>query len=369
MTLIDDRDRSPDNSAGPWAEVPWRTIAAAIAMTLGVGISILIVLAALRIVALVVVAGFLAVVLNPLVRRVEDRVGDRRGLATAIVLFTTLAAVVGMLTVFTVPVRAELTRAITDLPGTVSAAVEGRGPIGRTVGRLHLESVVRDNKGTLDRAVARLQSSSFGIARTIVVGFLTAITVFVLTFLFLSQSRVLAAATLRCLPGEHRPTVARVANEAAAAISGYMIGNLIISVFAGASALAVLMVLRVPSAIVLALWVAFADLIPLIGATIGAVVAVLAAFLHSPTAGIVALIFFVVYQQFENSVLQVWVMARTVHVNPLVVLLSVLVGVELFGVLGALLAIPVAGAIQVVGKAIARERRRSRLVLDPGARE
>jgi predicted PurR-regulated permease PerM len=363
--LLDDRDREPPASpVGLWAVVPWRSIAASIAMVVATGLVILVLMSALRIVALIIVAGFLAVVLNPLVRRVEARVRGRRGLATGLVLFTTLAAVVGMLTVFTVPVRAELTRAITDLPGTVSAAVEGRGPIGRTIGRLHLESLVRNNKDSLDRAVVRLQSSSLSIAQTLVFGLLTAVTIFVLTFLFLSQSKALSTAALGLVPGGRRGTVARVANEAAAAISGYMIGNLIISVLAGLGAFIVLMVLGVPSAIVLALWVAFADLIPLVGATIGAVVAVLAAFLHSPTAGVVALVFFVVYQQFENSVLQVQVMARTVHVNPLVVLLSVLVGVELFGFLGALLAIPVAGAIQVVGKAIARERRRGRLVLD-----
>jgi predicted PurR-regulated permease PerM len=353
--IVDDRDREPPAPpVGLWAAVPWRAIAASIAMVLATGLLIVVLMSALRIVALVVVAGFLAVVLNPLVRRVEARVRGRRGLATGLVLFTTLAAVVGLLTVFTVPVRSELTRAITDLPGTVSAAVDGRGPIGRIIGRLHLESLVRNNKDSLDRAVVRLQSSSLSIAQTLVFGLLTAVTIFVLTFLFLSQSKALSTAALGLVPSARRGTVARVANEAAAAISGYMIGNLIISVFAGLGAFIVL--LGVPSAIVLALWVAFADLIPLVGATIGAVVAVLAAFLHSPTAGIVALVFFVVYQQFENSVLQVQVMARTVHVNPLVVLLSVLVGVELFGFLGALLAIPVAGAIQVVGKAIARER-------------
>ena len=118
-----------------------------------------------------------------------------------------------------------------------------------------------------------------------------------------------------------------------------------------------------PNPAVFALWVAFADLIPLVGATLGAAVAVLAAYLHSPTAGAVALVFFVVYQQFENSVLQPNVMARTVKVNPLVVLLSVLAGVELFGFVGALLAIPIAGSVQVALKEIWGESRRDRLVL------
>jgi predicted PurR-regulated permease PerM len=102
--------------------------------------------------------------------------------------------------------------------------------------------------------------------------------------------------------------------------------------------------------------VAFADLIPLVGATLGAVPTIGLAFLHSTTAGIVALIFYIVYQQFENHVLQVAIMSRTVDVNPLTVLISVLAGVELFGFLGALLAIPVAGVLQVVVRNVYEER-------------
>ncbi len=127
-----------------------------------------------------------------------------------------------------------------------------------------------------------------------------------------------------------------------------MAGNLLISVIAGASAYTYLRISGVPYPEVLALWVAFADLIPLVGATLGAVPTIAFAFLHSYTAGIVGVIFFVAYQQFENHVLQVSIMSRTVNVNPLTVLLSVLVGVEAFGLLGALLAIPAAGVLQVV---------------------
>src|SRR4029079_6199883 len=100
----------------------------------------------------------------------------------------------------------------------------------------------------------------------------------------------------------------------------------------------------------LGLFVGFADLIPLIGATLGAVPCIAVAFLHSVPAGIITLIFFIVYQQFENHVLQVTIMSRTVQLNPLAVLISVLIGVQLYGFLGALLAIPVAGVIQVVAR-------------------
>jgi predicted PurR-regulated permease PerM len=99
------------------------------------------------------------------------------------------------------------------------------------------------------------------------------------------------------------------------------------------------------------------DLIPLVGATLAAVIVVGVAFLHSIPAGIVMIVFFIVYQQFENHVLQPLVYNRTVSLSPLAILVSVLVGAELAGVLGALAAIPVAGAIQVVIVDFLRARR------------
>jgi hypothetical protein len=108
---------------------------------------------------------------------------------------------------------------------------------------------------------------------------------------------------------------------------------------------------------VLALWVAFADLIPLVGATLGAIPTILVALLHSTTAGIAMFAVFVAYQQFENHVLQVTIMSRTVRLNPLTVLVSVLAGVELFGILGALLAIPAAGVLQVILRDLYDHRR------------
>jgi predicted PurR-regulated permease PerM len=104
----------------------------------------------------------------------------------------------------------------------------------------------------------------------------------------------------------------------------------------------------VPFAGLIALFVGIADLMPLVGATIGGLVAVLAGFIHSVPAGIVVLVWFIVYQQLENHLLQPLVFKRTVRLNPLTVIVAILIGVELMGVLGALLAIPVASMIQVV---------------------
>jgi predicted PurR-regulated permease PerM len=125
-------------------------------------------------------------------------------------------------------------------------------------------------------------------------------------------------------------------------------GNLLISVVAGISSTLVLLVLGVPYAVALGLLVAILDLIPLAGATIAAIIVCTVGFIHSIVAGIILIVFFILYQQLENHVLQPIVYSRTVKLSPLVILIAVLIGAELAGVLGALAAIPVAGTIQVL---------------------
>jgi predicted PurR-regulated permease PerM len=112
----------------------------------------------------------------------------------------------------------------------------------------------------------------------------------------------------------------------------------------------VLWIMGVPYKGVAALFVGFADLIPLVGATLGAIVAIGVAALHSLPAALVVLVFFIVYQQAEDHLLQPLIMSRTVQLSALAVLVSVLIGVELFGFLGALLAIPVAGVLSVISR-------------------
>ncbi len=127
-----------------------------------------------------------------------------------------------------------------------------------------------------------------------------------------------------------------------------MTGNLLISIIAGTATAIVLTILGVPYAVALGLLVGLLDLVPLAGATIAAIIITAVAFLESPTAGLVVLGFFLVYQQIENHFLLPIVYSRTVQLSPLAILIAVLIGAELAGVLGALAAIPVAGSIQVV---------------------
>jgi predicted PurR-regulated permease PerM len=325
--------------------------------------SLLLLLAAVRIVVWIAIAGFMAIVLAPLVGRLHRRFGGRRTLATGTVVVAALMVLVGLIALFIMPVRTQMVDILTDLPGTVHDAANGKGPVGNIVHKLHLESYVKSNEGKLARAADRLSDSGFEAAQTAASAVFAFVTITLLTFLFLSQSAAMGRAAESIIPYRRRASARRIAADAAAAVSGYVIGNLIISVIAGVTAFVCLVALGVPSPVVLALWVAFADLIPLVGATLGAAVCVIAAYLHSPTAGVISVIFFVVYQQVENGVLYPWIMARKVNVNPLGILISVLLAVEVFGIVGALLAVPVSGALLVIVTSVRQELKREHLVL------
>ena len=353
---VTDAQGSDRSVASAWSYVPWRSMVAGIGLVAAALLLAVVIYRASNVLILTAIAGFLAVVLARPVAWLQYRAHMHHSMAIAAVLLTVLGLVAGLLALFILPVRTQLVAVLTDLPGTVQQAAQGKGPVGHVVQRLRLEQLLQDHQQSLTDTVSSVQDSMPTYAAAVLRGALAVVTVAVMTALMLSQSTALAETFTQALPIRHRERFRSVARDAARSVSGYMIGNLLISLCAGVAAFALLMILRVPNALVISIWVAFADLIPLVGATLGAVVAVAAAFLTSSSVGIIALVFFVVYQQFENSVLQTVVMSRTVKVNPLGVLLSVVLGAELFGAVGALLAVPLAGALSVVVKEMWRHR-------------
>jgi predicted PurR-regulated permease PerM len=343
-------------AADPRRPVPWRTILASVFV---VGLAFLgfqVLKELSRVIAWLAVAGFLAVVLTPAVDLLQQRGRLRRGVATAIVFLVGIGMLAGMMYMFIRPIVDQASDFIDDLPELVDRAQRGEGWAGELVERYDIEEWVEENRDRFQDSLSSAGAPAVDIVRSVFNTIFALVTILVLTALMLQRGPDLTKAALALIPPHQRDRVRLVAGDAARAVSGYMLGNFLISVIAGTSTYAVLKILGVPYAEVLALWVAFADLIPMVGATLGAIPTISVAFLHSTTAGIVALVFYVVYQQFENHVLQVTIMSRTVDVNPLTVLISVLAGVELFGFLGALLAIPFAGVVQVVVRNVYDER-------------
>jgi predicted PurR-regulated permease PerM len=199
----------------------------------------------------------------------------------------------------------------------------------------------------LGDAVGALRSVTVGIFSAIV----QLVIVLSMTFFLLLDGKRITNFLFSQLPPERERRYRAVAADVYGAVGGYVAGNFAISLIAGLTTYIVLTILGVPFAVPLAVLMAFFDLIPLVGSTIaGVVIGIVAALSDFPTALIVWVIYMVVYQQVENNVLQPFIYRRTVALHPLLVIIAVLVGASLLGILGALLAIPVAAAIQIVVK-------------------
>lgn len=323
-----------------------------------------------RIVSYLLVALFFAVVLTPAVDFLQYRAKMRRGVATLLVFLAGLVVLTALIYAFVRPIVVQGQKFSDNLPHMIDDAQAGKGRIGELITKYDLEKKFNDNRKAIDDQLNSAGSKGVSVVGSVFSGLVAAITVMVLTILLLLGGPELSHSFLGIIPESRRERVRRVSSDASRAVSGYMFGNLVISILAGIAAYVFLRIAGIPYPEVLALWVAFADLIPLVGATLGAIPPVLVAFLQSTPVGIATIIFFVLYQQFENNVLQVTVMARTVKINPLGILVSVLIGVEVFGLLGALLAIPVAGVIQVVVRDLWNEREgRPKDVITLGADE
>lgn len=338
--------------------VPVRTIAATIAMVLATAVLLYLLYDARRIVTWIIVAAFFAVALYPVVGWVERRVtGGRRALATLLVFVAGLLLLAGLVTAFTVPLAKEATNFAQQFPQLVQDARAGRGPVGNLLERTNALQYVQTHQDQIKNAAQGLATPATGVLSGVATGVAGIVTIFVLAYLMVLEGPKLVDGALDLMAPDRAERTRTVGADCARSITGYLSGNLLISVICGVLTFIVLKATGVPFAGLIALFVALADLIPLVGATLGAIVALAAAALHSLPALIVVAVFFLIYQQLENHLLQPLILSRTVNVNPLTVLVAILIAVELAGVLGAFLAIPVASMVQILARDLWDHRR------------
>jgi predicted PurR-regulated permease PerM len=326
-----------------------RTVLRTILISLGVALVLIMVWTARHVVAWIVIALFLALALDPLVSTIERRTRLGRGLAISVTYLIVLIAIVGIGASFIPKLVDEVNGFVQALPNYVHDLTHGRGRLGFLETKYHVVEKVREqvDQGGAKRVLG-LSGVALSITKSIITIVAATVTIVFLTFFMLLEGRSWADRFYSLLPEESQPRWRKVGHDIYRTVGGYVTGNILISVIAGASITIVLLIMGVPYAVALGLLVAVLDLIPLAGATIAGVIVAIVAILHSVPAGIDAIAFFIVYQQLENHFLQPVIYGRTVELSPLVVLVSVLVGAELGGILGALAAIPVAGAIQVI---------------------
>ena len=310
------------------------------------------------VILMVLVAGFLAVILNPLVVALQRWRIPRRGWAVTVVIVWATLVFIGLLVAFGYPLTNGLTHFSHQLPGYVQSAEHGSGWIGHLVQRFHLQAWVNQNAPKLQSLGAALAKPALTVGKGAASLLATLGTVFALVVLFLLEGPKMRRGLLQLMSPGRAAYYTRVARQVVQSVTGYAFGNLLTSLIAGLVVFVTLTVLGVPFPLLWALWVALVDFLPMIGGALAGIPTVLFALSHSLTAGIVTAAAFIAYQQIENHVLNPVIMSRTVNVNPLLVLLAILVGTSIGDWLGgffgafvaALISIPVAGALQVIAR-------------------
>lgn len=296
---------------------------------------------------LALASAFIALVLDPIVRRLERR-HIPRPLGTLMV-FVLVGVVVGLvLAAIVVPAIGAGERFAAHVPAIVQSAEDGHGAIGRLLVHVDAQRFVAENASRLEHYLERFGGGAFVVAEKIVSGLFDLVTVVVLAFFLLMEGPRLVHGFLGLFDDERARRGTELLRSVGRSVSGFVLGNLITSLVAGLVLWGTLDGLGVGYALALATWVGLVDLLPMIGGLLAGVPTTIFAFLHSTEAGVVTAIVFIVYQEFENHLLNPMVMSRTVRLSPLWVLFSVLAGGYLYGFLGALLAIPVAGALGVL---------------------
>ena len=342
--------------------IPLRAILTAAAVVVLVYVAAKLLYRLREVLLLVVMASFIAVLLNPLVVALQRWRIKRRGLAVAIVVIWGLLVFFGLAVAFGYPLANGITHLAHDLPSYVTAVEHGQGWLGHLVRRYHIQQWVTSNVPKLVNLGQGLTKPALTLGKGALTLVVALFTIFVLVLLLLLEGPKMRTGLLGMLAPERAGRWSRIANQVNRSVTGYMLGNLLTSLIAGIVVFVTLLILGVPFAFLWALWVALVDFLPMIGGALAGIPTVLFALAHSLTAGIVTLVVFLAYTQIENHILNPVVMSRTVSVSPLLVLLAILVGASLgswvggtFGAfVAALIAIPAAGALQVIVREVWR---------------
>ena len=344
-----------------------RTIFVMLGIATLVGAGLAVVYLAWHVLTWILIAIIFAAALNPAVEFFERR-GLRRGWATAAVFVIVIAALTGLGLLVVRPLVDEVTSFVAALPDIIDDLTRGRGPLGFLQDRYQIVDRVRaavEAEGA--SGLLGLTDPALNIARSVATAVVGVITIAFLTFFMLLEGPRTIERLLGVLPEPSRDRWRRVGANIYRTIGGYVTGNLLISFIAGVSAAIVLLALGSDFAVALAVLVAILDLIPLAGATLAAIVVTTVVVVEADwVRGLIVASFFLVYQQVENQFLQPLIYGRMVQLSPLVVLCAVLIGAELAGIFGVLIAIPVAGSLLAIVSEVLLYRREAAIETPPG---
>jgi predicted PurR-regulated permease PerM len=305
---------------------------------------------------LIFIGLFLAIGLNPAVERLR-RLGLRRGFAVTIVALTVVLLLCGGVSALVPPVVSEVNQFIEQSPTYVEDLQRTRW-VNDLIERFDL--VQRAQEMVSPQSVSRALGGVFGGVSLIFGTVFRVLTVLVLTIYFMAAFDRLKSGAYALVPATRRERVRLLGDEILAKVGAYMVGALAIAVLAGVCTFVFAVIVDLPYPLALAVAVAICDLIPQIGATLGAIVVTVVGLADSLTVGIACIVFFIVYQQIENYLIYPKVMRRSVKVSDVAAIVAALLGVALFGVIGALVAIPAVAAVQLILREVVLPRQQER---------
>src|SRR5215207_5137230 len=294
----------------------------------------------------ILIALFIAVSLDPAVRLLARR-GMRRGVAVTLIFLLASALAAGFLISVIPPLVDQFRNLADDLPGYLGRLQSRSSQFRQLNDRFNVSDQLQGLVGTLP---GRLGTGVLGFTSRVFGAVFNTLTVLVFTIYFMADMPRIRSGAVRLFPVERRPRARQVVDLVVDKVGGYMIGNIIVSIIAGVTSWIAFSILGVRFALPLSFLIAICDLIPMIGATLGAAIGVTVALFTSelwPTTVLVAA-FFVAYQQLENYLIAPRVLKTTVELGAAAVLIAGLIGATVLGLVGALMAIPVAAAFNVL---------------------
>ncbi|GAA5186403.1 AI-2E family transporter [Rugosimonospora acidiphila] len=308
---------------------------------------------AASVLVLIGLALFLAIGLDPAVQWLMRR-GLPRWAAVAVVALVSVGVVAGFLAAAIPPLAAQGTQFAHELPGYAAQLRDHSTTLGRLDARLHLQD-------RLDKAVSSLSAGDvfgglLGAGKVVLSATASTLTVLVLTVYLLADLPRIRRLIYRLIPASRRPRAILLGDEMFTRVGGFVLGNLLTSLIAGVGTFVWLVVFHVPYPVLLAIAVAFLDLVPVVGSTVGGILVSLIALTVSVPVAVATLAFYIVYRLAEDYLIVPKIIGRTVQVSATTTILAVLLGGAVLGFVGALIAIPVAAAIGILLREVAFPR-------------
>ena len=301
---------------------------------------------------LILTAFFLALALNAPVNWLGRRLpGKRRGnrtLATGISFFIITALLVGFLASIVPPLVRQTSNFIDAAPQLIQDSRSENNSLGRFIRKYNLEDQTQKLSGELGERLKNVSSSAVSTFTRVTSSIFSVLTILVLTFMMLIESQHWIGLARRLIPDSKEDHVEKLAHDMYKVITGFVNGQVTLAALAAGLILVPLLIFDVSYPVALMVIVFICGLIPLVGHTIGAVIVSAVALFGSPVSAIGVLVYYIIYQQIENYVLQPKIQANSTNMSPLLVFASVIIGVNFGGLFGGLVAIPVAGCLRIL---------------------